>query len=948
LKGVSLGVLSSFKSEAEMSPLPVGILTFFFTDIEGSARLWERCPEGMAEACRRHDALIEEQVRAHHGELVRPRGEGDSRFAVFTLATNALAAAISLQCAMLREDWALPLPFRVRIALHTGEAELREGDYYGSAVNRCARLRNLAWGGQILLSQTTGELVHDHLSDEIRFKDLGEHPLRDLERTERVFQALAPALPADFPPLRTAGHRNRHLPRPATPFVHRNGVYGEVRAALLDPDVSLLTLTGPGGVGKTRLALQTGLDLLDRFADGAYFVELAALTEPNLLFSVLGQSIGLREDEEQRIEESLFAFLQNREILLILDNFEQILDAAVHLNDLLGTSNRIKLLVTSRSRLRLQAEREIAVPPLALPDPHHYPSLDYLSQYEAVIFFLNRARAHQPDFALTNDNAPVVAEICHRLDGLPLAIELAAARVRLLTPQALLSRLSQGLKSLTSGNRDLPSRQRTLTEAINWSYQLLSEPERALFRRLAVFSGGWTLEAAEAVCGNDSDLDLEMIDGLEALLSHSLIARAESSESEPRYQMLDTLREFGWERLIETGESETLRRRHALRYWNWANDQSASFHRSGQLDALERMEREHDNFRAILHWCLSEGGSRNDKEEIGLRLAGVLAEFWHLRGYSSEGAAWLKQILESTARHPDPRLRSQVLRGAGMTANYADVSQAVPLLEESIWLSRALRDAAGEAASLMYRGCSAGLQNEPDFALSLFAESLDLWRGLGDEWGEAMTLCYLGRMESWHQDPQDAQRHLEESVALFRKSGDEWGLGRALYHLAQTHLRQNDPDRARPLFEEALKLVRRAGDLCRTAYFLIPLGHLELARGNYADAAAKFRESFELYQELGHARGIPFALEGFARAALHRNEYQRAARLFGTVSALRKAAGFRSSLSWSAPYWDELQCAKEAMGEERFQEEWSEGMKTPLHAAVDEIYGILADLSIAI
>nr|MBA2362022.1 adenylate/guanylate cyclase domain-containing protein [Chloroflexia bacterium] len=462
-----------------MSDLPTGTVTFLFTDVEGSTALWERDSEAMRRATARHDEIIGECVESNSGSLVRPRGEGDSRFAVFGRASDAVGAAASIQSALYVEQWPTSKPLRVRMAIHTGEAELRAADYYGNAVNRCARLRSAAHGGQTVLSSVTQELVRDHLPGDVSLRDLGNHRLKDLARPERIFQLLVPGVLSESAPLETLDTHPNNLPAQPTLFIGREQELRQLCDLLMRDDVRLVTLTGPGGTGKTRLSLQAAAEVLHRFKDGAYSVDLSPLSEPELVLPAIAQALGVTEGGDQSLAEAVAEHLMDKELLLVLDNFEQVSDAAPQISALLNAP-ALKVLTTSRIPLRIAAEREFPVPSLSLPDLKRDVEVEALSQYEAVRLFIERAQAVRPDFMITNENAPAVAEICVRLDGLPLAIELAAARVRMLPPQALLSRLDSRLRLLTGGARDLPERQRTLRGAIDWSHTLLSPEEQVL------------------------------------------------------------------------------------------------------------------------------------------------------------------------------------------------------------------------------------------------------------------------------------------------------------------------------------------------------------------------------------------------------------------------------------------------------------------------------------
>ena len=487
---------------------------------------------------------------------------------------------------------------RVRMALHTGAAEEQGGDYFGPPLNRVARLLSAAHGGQVLLSLPTQELVRDVLPLDSELRDLGEHRLKDLARPERVYQLVAPDLPADFPSLRTLESRPNNLPMQPTLLVGREREVEDVRGRLLAPEVRLLTLTGPGGTGKSRLALQSAADLIEEFEDGVFFVALATLTDHTLVTSSVAQVLGVRESGDQPLLEGIKDYLQDKRLLLVLDNFEQVLEAAPQAGEILSAAPRLKVLATSRIPLGIYGEREYAVPPLAIPDPKRLPTLEVLSQYEAVRLFIERAEATKAGFEITSENAPAVAEICARLDGLPLAIELAAARIKLLPPSSILARLTNRLKLLTGGARDLPERQRTLRGAIEWSHTLLDEGEKTLFARMAIFSGGRTLEAIEAVCDAQGDLPMDAFDGVSSLVDKSLLRQEEGPEGEPRFMMLETIHEYAREKLRESGEAEEIGHAHARHFLGLAEE--AELTGPEQAWWLERLEAEHDNLRTTL------------------------------------------------------------------------------------------------------------------------------------------------------------------------------------------------------------------------------------------------------------------------------------------------------------------------------------------------------------
>jgi predicted ATPase/class 3 adenylate cyclase len=626
-----------------MDAVPTGTVTFLFTDIEGSTKLWERHTATMRISLARHDEILQEAIEGHGGFVFKT--VGDAFCAAFATALDALESALAAQRALLSEPWGEEIDaLRARMALHTGTADERNGDYFGPAVNRVARLLSAGHGGQVLLSLATQELVRNQLPTGTWLRDLGERRLKDLSRPERIFQLAAPDLPPEFPPLRTLESSPNNLPLQHTPLIGREREVEEVCARLRSPGVRLLTLTGPGGAGKTRVGLQAAAELLMEFEDGIFFVALAAIADPALVASTIARTLGLT-DGAQPPEELLKGYLHDRQTLLVLDNFEQVLESVPLLDELLSAAPSLKILATSRTPLRLYGEHEFPVPPLSLPDPGSLPPVERLTQYGALRLFVERARAVKPDFSLTKENAPAVVEICARLDGLPLAIELAAARIKLLPPQAMLSRLGNRLKLLTGGARNLPQRQRTLRSAIEWSYELLDEGEKILLGRLAVFSGGSTLEAVEAVCDARGDLPVDVLDGASSLLEKSLLRQEEGLEGEPRFAMLETVHEYAREKLEESGEAEEIKRAHAEYFLTLAREADPELKGPGQLEWLQRLEAEHDNMRDALGWAL-----QREETELVLRLGGALWWFWFVRGHYSEGRRWLEEALTAGGR----------------------------------------------------------------------------------------------------------------------------------------------------------------------------------------------------------------------------------------------------------------------------------------------------------
>jgi predicted ATPase/class 3 adenylate cyclase len=865
--------------------LPTGTVTFLFTDIEGSTSLWEQHPELMRAALTRHDVILRRAIEENGGHVFKT--VGDAFCVAFATAPAALATAINAQRALHSQPWG-ETPIKVRMALHAGAAEERDGDYFGPPLNRVARLLAAGHGGQVLFSLAAQELVRDHLPSDAALRDVGERRLKDLVRPEHIFQLIVPDLPGDFPPLRTLDTRPNNLPVQATPFIGREREVEAARRRLLQPDVHLLTLTGPGGTGKTRLGLQIAADMLNDFADGVFFVPLARITDPGLVESAIAQELDVRELAGKSLTEILKDYLREKQLLLLLDNFEQVMPAAPLVGKLLAGAPRSKALVTSREALRLYGEHNYPVPSLAMPDPERLPPLERLTQYEAVQLFIQRAQAVRADFAVNNANAAAVAAICHRLDGLPLAIELAAARVRFLPPEALLARLESRLRLLTGGPRDLPARQQTLRGTIAWSYDLLNDGEKALFRRLAVFVGGSTLAAAEAVCGADGELPFEVLDGLEVLVDKNLL-KQEAVGGEPRFAMLETIREYAAETLSEAGEANRMWKQHFSFYSQLAEDARVFLEKPEGAVWLAHLEREHDNLRAALDWA-----RETRQVELEARLAEALCLFWFMRGYLTEGRERLMGLLSSQDGISDPPLRAKLLDRAGFLARYqGDYTGAYSLISEGLAISRRLDDRQMIADALANLGFVVLRQNDHVQARALYLEALTTHRELGNGQGIADSLSHLALI-SFHEGDYETARHYdEESLALWRDLGDQQGIAWALHRL----------------------------------------GNVAFHQGDLATARALFRESLAIAGELGFRWGIACATEGLASLAAAQQQAERALRLVGFATALRQAISIPLPPAELAILERALVPARQALSDQAASVAWAEGQGMGLEEA---------------
>ena len=752
----------------------------------------------------------------------------------------------------------------------------------------------------------------------------------DARKGARILTAdeSTPSMPK--PPLATPNN----LPAQLTPLIGREREVDAVAQRLRREGIRLMTLIGPGGVGKTRLSLQVAATLLSFFKDGIFFVGLAPIRDPSLLLSTIGHTLGIGEVGARSLLESTISYLHEKEMLLILDNFEQVVTAAPLVTELLAACPRLKILVTSREVLHLQGEHEFPVPPLTLPERGQVPPVQRLSQYEAVALFIQRATAIRPGFTISNENAPAVAEICYRLDGLPLAIELAAARIKLFSPQALLERLGDRFKVLQSGARDVPDRQRTLRAAIDWSYNLLTPAEQMLFRRLAVFVGGRTLEAVEAVCDPAGDdevtlLRIDVLDGLTSLVDKSLIRQVGGAGGEPRFTMLATIHEYAAERLAESAEVEALRRRHAAYFLALAKQAEPELTRAGQVIWLNRLEMEHDNLRAALQWA-----EDSHEAEISLRLSTMLWRFWEVRGYLSEGRGWLESALSESYDAP-ARLRANAFNAAGNLArNQGDYLQATKFHQESLVLRRELRDKWGIASSLNNLGNVARNQRDYERAVTLYTESLALYTEVGDTWDKALLLNNLGLIKVDQGLYAEAAPLLQESLALFRQLRDKWGSTLALNNLGLTAYYQGNYGEAIRLHEEALALRQELGDKLGIASSLHNLGNAVGEKGEYRRAMTLYREGLALCRELGYKPGIVMYIEGMASLAATQNQMEQAVCLFGAAGALRKVIGAPLSAAEEADDARYIAMARDALDDETFAAAWTRGQAMSLEESI--------------
>ncbi|MFO1283038.1 MAG: tetratricopeptide repeat protein [Burkholderiales bacterium] len=863
-----------------------GIATFLFTDIEGSSRLWETAPERMGPALARHDAIIRGAVERHDGTVVKMLGDGVH--AHFDDPLAAIETIVEIQLALADPASTGGFPLKIRSGIHAGAVTARDHDYYGTTVNRAARIMSSAHGGQILVSHAAADLVEGRVPREIELVDLGEVRLRDLTSPERLYQIAHPKLPRVFPALRSLEATPNNLPQQLTSLVGRERELAEVKRML--GTTRLLTLLGPGGIGKTRIALHVAAEVMDDHPDGVWFVDLAPLTEAQLVPQALASVLGVTEEAGRPVLEAVVKHLKDRRALVVLDNCEHVLHACAELaSHLLRSAGRVRVLAASRELLHVGGETNYPVPALSVPDATRALTPDALPHYESTRLFVERATAVLPAFRVTERNVAAIADICRRLDGIPLAIELAAARVRALSVEAIASRLSDRFRLLAGGDQTALPRQQTLRALIDWSYDLLNEAERALLRRLSVFAGGWTLEAAEAVAAGGAiekddvlDLQTHLVDkSLVSLDTHGGRYRmletvreyartrldeatagtaAASAAASPanlasdvppaRYGMLETVREYARERLDASGESATVKDRHLAHYLALAEEARPALAGHEQGVWLARLDSERENLLAAHAWCDSAANGG----ELGLRLCHALSPYIFARGLLTLGR----------------RMTTVALARPGAKAR-------------SLERSRALFQ-AGQLDCFMGRYEDA--QRE-------LGESLTIAREIGDRLRIAAALQPLAMAAAGLGDLATARRHLEEAAALARELGDRRELAGAMNGLAQIHRMEGAHEPAEPLFVEVVEIARELGDRESTAIGLINLAMVSIVRGAGDRARDLLAEVVTIAQEIGSKPVAQGAFDTATALAAWREEWERSARFWGVAEAQGAAIGYQ-------------------------------------------------------
>lgn len=906
--------------------LPTGTITFLFTDIEGSTKLAQSLGDKWESLRARHHEILKTAIESNNGYVFQIIG--DAFCAAFHTAGEAIRAAAQAQIDFQNEDWG-ETPVKVRMGINTGTAQAstdldHSGGYKGyTAMARVQRIMSSGHGGQVLISLATEELIRDDLPENVSLLDMGECRLKDLIRPERIHQLVISGLPSEFPPLKTLDAYRHNLPVQLTSFIGREKEMGDISEIVREH--RLVTLTGIGGTGKTRLSLQVSADLIDEYTDGVWFIQLAPLSDPTLVPQEVASTWRIENQSGQSLSKVLAAYAQNKKMLLVLDNCEHVLEACASLaNDLLHAAPNIKILATSRASLNVEGEVIYPVHPLALPDPKQNLPLLTLTQYEAVRLFIARAVSVRPTFNVTNENAPAVAQICQRLDGIPLAIELAAARIRALSPDQIAERLENRFDLLTGGSRTVLPRQQTLRATMDWSYELLTEDERDLLNQLSVFAGNFSLEAVEGICIPKEGIGAGVLDLLTASVDNSLV-NINDEGLEIRYQLLETVRQYANEKLTESGKLDKLRSKHLeyfLKFVETAEPNIVSF---DQLQWLAKLDAEHENLRAALKYSLSEG---NDTRS-GMKLAKTLTEYWNMRSYFDEQLYWQRLALDKSESFGETPLKARLLYEYSLINSTirGKWKESQPLLEES---RRIFKDLGEEYLSdnayvLLWLGFT-NTEKDNDTGRSMMREAIHIFENIGDKRGQGWALNLFSDIKLSDGDMLSAFKAAAKGAALYKDYGDLFGyaictggLGtisvlqgnyigtinyneetigifkefrnkgfacQAVHWLGEAYRGLNEFEKAEACYRESLVMRQEAG--MASGWFIsvyIAIGYSVLHQDKKQQAVAYFKEALELSRKLNYKDSIVHSLASFAAVAAHQGDGKGSALLFGAVNA---------------------------------------------------------------
>jgi predicted ATPase/class 3 adenylate cyclase len=908
---------------------PSGTVTFLFTDIESSTKLWEQYPDEMKSALQKHDSILKDVIASNHGYLIKTTGDGVH--AVFSTTLDAVNASIAAQRDFQTSEFFKDskAAIKVRMGIHTGEAQLRDGDYYGGTLNRAARIMSIGHGGQILISATTLQVAREHLPESVSNLDLGLHHLKGLNRPEQIFQLNAPDLQDEFPALRSLTYATNNLPAQLTSFIGRERELAEAKSRL--EGARLLTMIGPGGTGKTRLSIQLGTQLLSTFSDGVWLVEFAPVADPSLIMQTIANALDIREAPGTPLHTLVHDYLRGKQLLLILDNCEHLVDASAKIaDDFLKVAPNIKIIASSREALGINGETVYRVPSLSLPEQAEV-AKDAAMGFESVQLFVDRASASKRNFQLSDENAPSVAQICSRLDGIPLAIELAASRINVFSPEQIAKRLDDRFKLLTGGSRTALPRQQTLRALIDWSYDLLSEGERALLRRLSVFAGGWTFEAAETICDT-----VDVFEHLPQLINKSLVTLNEEGD-EPRYFLLETIRQYARDKLLENDEGKGTRDRHLSYYLEMAEmAQPELLQRAHEMEWLRCFENEYDNIRTAVEWGLS-----NDPFAV-LRMTYLLLFFMMTKSHSGEGRRWGVAALKSiddgrSLTAEENKQKGRLLSSLSILSfSMGDNQAAVQEADHALTLLRPANDEWYLALTLGFQAAAHFLTGNADIAIDTMNEAIRLAEELGDKYVLGAVLSSSSRVAAFASgDFAKAKALHERACELLKEHGNRWTYAITLYGLGNIAIALNDFETAREKFNLAMQIMQELGSKRNVVMVKSDLAHILRLEGNYSEAISSYHGTIREWQKLGHRAAVAHQLESIAFICKALEKVERALRLFGAAQALREKIQIDMTAQEREVYEKEVADLKANMDEKEFASLWAGGRSMTMEEAIE-------------
>ncbi|MGI8737396.1 MAG: adenylate/guanylate cyclase domain-containing protein [Candidatus Eremiobacter antarcticus] len=913
---------------AKPTSMPTGTVTFLFTDIEGSTQRWEAHRAEMEQAVAHHDKLLRTAMTKHNGFVFKT--VGDAFCVAFNHPQDAVAAAIGVQRALQSKDFSSVDGLRARMAIHTGTAHERDADYFGPTVNRVARLLAIGHGGQVLVSGTATDLLQGSLPEHTSLRDLGQHQLRDLAFPEQVYQLVNPEFAEIFPPLRSLDALPNNLPRQATAFIGREEELADIKT-LLDKS-QIVTLLGTGGVGKTRTALQVGADLLDGSGDGVWFVDLAQVTTADYVVAAVASIFKIQAQPNRELLDDLCAHLKNKRLLLILDNCEHVVAAAARVvTAIVKDCPRVAVLATSREGLNVHGEQVYRMPSLSVPAPTSALSATEAITHGAIALFVARASALDAQFSFTDDKAPIVADICRRLDGIALAIELAAARVTILNLKQLSQRLDERFRLLTGGDRTALPRQQTMRAAIDWSYELLSDDERTIFRRLSIFQGGWTLEALGDICSDDVLDEFAIFDILSSLVNKSLVT-VEFDAEKQRYRLLESLRQYGLERLRKQGEFGAVARRHARYYAEYSQQAADKWQVIPDVAWIDFIEDELENLRVALQWCLDQG---NDPH-LGAQIAEHLWAYWFGRSVQ-EGRRWLQLARASVTPEGDPALSVAIDLALSRVLINISWSATQAACERALAGARALDEPRLLARALYYTGEAHVFANRLEEAEAPLVEARDLARQLGDHYREAAAMQMLGRLYAQQKRFVAAREHMAASMRFYEKRGADRNRAIALMNLAGLERAAGEAPRAIVLGREAVEMARTLRDGTLETIALSSIAVCLLLAGRYEEARTSARAAIEFIRNSRIGSEFYPALQSCVAFATRDQKFETAARIFGyaqqaSSDRLPENAFLGLDAAWL------LQPLREKLAEERLQSLMAEGAAWSEEQGLEEAF----------